>query len=79
MARGRKRRKRKGDEVVLSLLVNPEMKRRLGEIADSFDGGVVFTGDVAETILIAFFKANPLQKDKEAARRLIIMREKGEL
>ena len=79
MTRGRKRYKRKRDDVVLSFKINRETKKRLEEIAHSFDGGLadIFTGDVAETILLAFFKGNAPPKDMEAARELVIKRKKG--
>lgn len=78
MIKGRKRYKRKKDDVVLSFKVDVKTKRRLEEIAHSFDGGFadVFTGDIAETILLAFFKGNVPPKDIEVARELIIKRKK---
>lgn len=78
MIKGRKRYKRKIDDVVLSFKVNRETKKRLEEIAYSFDSGFadIFTGDVAETILLAFFKGNAPPKDMEVARELIIKRKK---
>jgi len=79
MTRGRKRYKRKIDDVVLSFKVSLKTKKRLEEIAHSFDGGFadVFTGDVAETILLTFFKGNAPPKDMEVMRKLIIKRKKG--
>lgn len=79
MPRGRKRYKREKEDVVLSFKVDVNTKRRLEEIAQSFDGGLadVFTGDVAETILLAFFKGNTPPKDIEVARELVIMKRKG--
>lgn len=81
MARGRKRYKRKRDDVVLSFKVDIKLKKRLEEIAHSFDSGLVdvFTGDIAETILLAFFKANLPPKDIEKGRELVIMKRKGRL
>ena len=78
MTKGRKRYKRERDDVVLSFRINPKTKKRLNEIAHSFDGGLadVFTGDIAETILLAFFKANASPKDMEVARELTIKRKK---
>lgn len=78
MARGRKRYKRERGDVVLSFKVGIKTKKRLEEIAHSFDGGIanVFTGDIAETIILAFFKGNIPPKDMEVARELIIKRKK---
>ena len=71
----RKRWKRKESDVVLSFMINPKIKNQLKKIAQSFDEGV-FTGDIAETILLAFFKGNAQPKDMEVARELIIRKKK---
>lgn len=81
MGRGRIRYKHKKDDVVLSFMVDAKIKKRLEKIAGSFDEGVadVFMGDVAETILIAFFKGNAPPADMEKARELVILKRKGRL
>lgn len=81
MARGRKRYKREKGDVVLSFKVSVDVKGRLEKIVQSFDNGIgdVFLGDVAESILLAFFRGNPPPKDLEKGRELVIMKRKGVL
>ncbi len=67
----------RGNEKVVGFRIDGAIVNRIEEIAKSFDRET--KSDVVEAIIKDFFKFNIPPLDMEKARKLVIMKRKGEL